>query len=86
MTELSSRLVESAARATYVAAGGELPRMERHYQIHADELWRPQARAAVVAVLRELAENAMPAVYNTDPPIWYAGELQIIADGIEAGR
>jgi hypothetical protein len=81
MSDLSERLVESVSRASYVAAGGELPRMERHYQLHADYTWRPRARAAAAAALKELVVGTAgyPESISTD-------ELISLVREIEAGR
>jgi hypothetical protein len=84
MSELSGRLIGAAAWAIHHEY--ESLFVGSLQDVTDPDDWQREARAAVVAVLRELAENAMPAIYNTDPAIWYAGELESLAGWIEAGR
>jgi hypothetical protein len=75
--------VHAIPRAVYVADGGELPAMERHYLLYQVK-YRKMAGAALRALstarIRALAENP---VRRTDVALADVAELESLAEQIE---
>lgn len=72
-------LKDALPRAVYVADGGELPSMERHFLI-----WQEKYRTMAAAVLRTLAIAAHAT--GSDEGWANAIELEEIAAEVEASR